>query len=95
VVRYLVWRASTEAERAEATRLFNTVAIQRLNLVNAEDAFAAEAQGDLIEARSREYLLAPDEDVVKVRRLLRTAFVSQLTDGERIDNPAGSLAFPV
>jgi len=94
VVRFLSWRARTEAERATATRLFNEVALPRLELVNAEDAFAAEAQGDLIEARSREYLLAPDEDVIKVRRLLRTAFVSQAQHGERIDNPAGSLAYP-
>ncbi len=95
VVRYLCWRAGTEAERAEATRLFNEVALPRLDRVNAEDAFAAEAQGDLLEARSQEYLLGPDEDVVKVRRLLRRAFVAQAADGERIDNPAGSLAYPV
>jgi phthalate 4,5-dioxygenase oxygenase subunit len=95
VVRYLAWRASTPEERAEATRLFNDVALERLDRVNAEDAFAAEAQGDLIEARSGEYLLSPDEDVIKVRRLLRSAFVSQVTQSERIDNPAGSLAYPV
>lgn len=95
VVRFLSWRASTEAERADATRLFNEVALPRLEQVNAEDAYAAEAQGELLQARSREYLLAPDEDVIKVRRLLRTAFVSQVEQGERIDNPAGSLAYPV
>ncbi|MDX3906262.1 MAG: Rieske 2Fe-2S domain-containing protein [Pigmentiphaga sp.] len=95
VVRYLAWRASTPAERAEATRLFNEVAIARLKQVSDEDAMAAEAQGDLIEARSREYLLGPDEDVVKVRRLLRTAFVTQITERSRIDNPAGALDYPV
>lgn len=95
VVRYLAWRATTAAERAEATRLFHAVALPRLNQVNAEDAFAAEAQGDLLEARSREYLLPPDEDVIKVRRLLRKAFLAQATGSERVDNPAGSLAYPV
>ncbi len=94
VVRYLAWRASTPEQRAEAEHLFNEVAIQRLRQVGAEDAFAAAAMGDLIEARSREYLLSPDEDVVKVRRMLRNAFVSQQS-AERIDIPAGALAYPV
>src|SRR5690606_28828856 len=95
VQRYLCWRASTEQERAAATRLFNEVALPRLKQVNAEDAFAAAALGDLIEARRQEYLLGPDEDVVKVRRLLRSAFVTQALEGQRIDNPAGALAYPV
>jgi len=95
VQRYLCWRAANEQERAEATRLFNEVALPRLTQVNEEDAFAAAALGDLIEARRQEYLLGPDEDVVKVRRLLRTAFVTQALEGQRIDNPAGALAYPV
>jgi phenylpropionate dioxygenase-like ring-hydroxylating dioxygenase large terminal subunit len=95
VARYLCWRATNEAERAEAARLFKEVALPRLTAVNAEDASAAEAQGDLIEARSREYLMAPDEDVVKVRRLLRNAFVAMRTGTDRLTNPVGALDFPV
>jgi phenylpropionate dioxygenase-like ring-hydroxylating dioxygenase large terminal subunit len=95
VVRYLAWRATSDAERAEASRIFNNVALPRLNLINEEDAFAAEAQGDLIEARSHENLLAPDEDVVKIRRLLRNAFLAQAQETRRIDNPDGALAYPV
>ncbi|HUF81998.1 MAG TPA: hypothetical protein VMN03_12740 [Burkholderiales bacterium] len=34
---------------------------------------AAEAQGDLIEARTHETLLAPDADMVKMRRLIADA----------------------
>ena len=42
---------------------------------------AGEVQGDLLEARRTENLLAPDEDVVKVRRMIARAFVNQLTAG--------------
>nr|WP_236589971.1 Rieske 2Fe-2S domain-containing protein [Ramlibacter aurantiacus] len=95
VVRYLAWRAGTEAERAEARRVFEVVARQRLEQVNLEDAFAAEAMGDVVEARAREVLMTPDEDVVKVRRLLNDAYLQPLTTGKRLDNPPGALAFPM
>jgi hypothetical protein len=66
-----------------------------LQKVGEEDAWAAEAQGDLLEARLNENLLAPDEDVVKVRRMIARAFVGQLTAGEREPIPAGALDCPV
>lgn len=94
VVRYLAWRAPDTAAREEATRIFNSVAAARLNQVNAEDAFAAEAMGDVIEARSRECLLTPDEDVIKVRRLLQQAFMAQAGKHERIDVTPAALAYP-
>jgi hypothetical protein len=95
VVRYLAWRASSQEEREKATRLFNDVARQRLAQVSAEDAAAAEALGDLVDARSHEYLLAPDADVIRVRRLLQSAYVSQVTDQQRLEIPASALAYPV
>jgi phenylpropionate dioxygenase-like ring-hydroxylating dioxygenase large terminal subunit len=95
VARYLAWRATTPEEREKATRLFNDVARHRLKQVSLEDAAAAEALGGLVDARSKEYLLGPDADVIKVRRLLRSAYVSQQTEGKRIDVPASSLAYPV
>lgn len=95
VVRYLAWRATTQAQRDEAKRVFETVALHRLNKVNEEDAFAAEAMGDVLEARAQECLVAPDEDVVKVRRMLHAAFTQAVTRDQRLDNPPGALAFPV
>jgi phenylpropionate dioxygenase-like ring-hydroxylating dioxygenase large terminal subunit len=94
VVRYLAWRAPDQAARDEATRIFNNVAAARLEQVNAEDALAAAAMGNVIDARSSEYLMAPDEDVVKVRRMLHQAFMSQAVKQERIDIPQGALAYP-
>src|SRR6185503_14722957 len=62
VVRFLTWRARTAHERQRATEAFETVAKTRIERVGAEDAAAAEAQGDLIEARLHESLLGPDAD---------------------------------
>lgn len=95
VVRYLAWRAATPQQRQEAQRVFDSVARERLERVNAEDAFAAEAMGDVLETRAQECLMAPDEDVVQVRRRLRDAFVRPITTGERLDNQPGALAFPL
>ena len=38
---------------------------------------------------------SPDEDVVRVRRMIASAFVDQLTAGTRQAVPAGALAYPV
>lgn len=95
VVRFLSWRASTAEERARIEKVFNDVALPRLQRVSAEDAFAAEAQGDVVEARRAENLLSPDVDLVRLRRLLRDAYVTQVTDSVRIAVPAGALRFPV
>ncbi|MCX7153828.1 MAG: hypothetical protein NT115_15325, partial [Proteobacteria bacterium] len=60
-----------------------------------EDAWAAEAQGDLLAARNSEFLLGPDEDVVRVRRMIAAAFVSQVSSGERHAVKPGALDCPV
>ena len=95
IVRFLSFRARNEAERAIAKKTFEEVAVQRLQKVNEEDAWAAKAQGDLVTARNTEFLLGPDEDVVKVRRMIATAFVSQHTGGVRHAVKAGALDCPV
>ncbi len=95
VVRFLSWRATTAEERARAKQVFEDVALQRLERVAAEDAWAAEAQGDLIEARSNECLLPPDADVVKVRRRIAEAFLAPLEKGARVPVPSSALVFPI
>jgi len=94
VVRFLTFRARTAEERARAKTTFESVALARLEKVAEEDAWAAEAQGDLLEARRHEFLLSPDEDVVHVRRMLARAFVNQAA-GMRDGVPAGALDCPV
>lgn len=95
IVRFLSFRAATAAERERATKTFEEIARHRLDKVNAEDKWAAEAQGDLIEARTHEHLLWPDQDVVAVRRMIEQAFVVQVQSEERHAVPAGALDFPV
>ena len=56
---------------------------------------AGEMQGDLLEARRSENLLAPDEDGVKVRRMIARACVNQVTAGSRNPIPPGALDCPV
>jgi len=52
--------------QARATRVFHDLALPRLQKVSAEDAFAAEAQGEVVTARQNEHLLSPDVDVVRI-----------------------------
>ncbi len=95
IVRYAVWRAATPDERVRATKVFNEVALPRLQKVSAEDAFACEAQGDVVEARLSEHLMAPDIDVANVRRLIRKAFLAP-GDGEgRIAVDRSALVYPL
>jgi phenylpropionate dioxygenase-like ring-hydroxylating dioxygenase large terminal subunit len=95
IVRYAVWRARTAEERETATRVFHDLALPRLQKVSAEDAFAAEAQGDVVTARQEEHLLAPDVDVVNVRRLIRKAFLSPIVEHTRVGVPDGALRYPL
>jgi nitrite reductase/ring-hydroxylating ferredoxin subunit len=95
IVRYAVWRARTAAERERATRVFRDLALPRLQKVSAEDAFAAEAQGDVVTARREENLMSPDVDVVNVRRLMRKAFLAPLMEHQRVGVPAGALVYPL
>jgi hypothetical protein len=95
IVRYAVWRARTPDEREKATRVFHDLALPRLQKVSAEDQFAAEAQGDVVTARQEENLMAPDIDVVNVRRLIRKAYVSPLTERQRVGIPSSALVYPL
>jgi phenylpropionate dioxygenase-like ring-hydroxylating dioxygenase large terminal subunit len=94
IVRFVSWRARTAEERARAEKVFRDVALPRLEKVAAEDQVAAEAQGDVVAARSQEFLFAADEDVVGVRRLIAKAFLSG-ANGERIAIGAGALVYPL
>jgi nitrite reductase/ring-hydroxylating ferredoxin subunit len=95
IARYAVWRARTDEERERATRVYRDLALPRLQKVSAEDAFAAEAQGDVATARQEENLMAPDIDVVNVRRLIRKAFLAPITEHRRIDVAQGALRYPL
>jgi phenylpropionate dioxygenase-like ring-hydroxylating dioxygenase large terminal subunit len=95
IVRFLSWRARTEEERARAQELFDKFAKARIEKVAMEDAAAAEAQGDLIEARLHEQLLGPDADVIKVRKLIAEAHVLPGRQGQRIGVSPQSLVYPV
>jgi hypothetical protein len=94
VVRFLCWRARTAEERERATQTFEGVARARLEKVAQEDAWAAEAQGDLIEARLHEHLLGPDADVVRVRKTMAEAHLRN-AKGERVEVSPRSLVFPL
>ena len=94
IVRFLTFRASSDAERARASNFFEAVVRDRIERVGEEDAWAAHAQGDLISARAHENLLSPDEDVVKVRRMIAAAHVDPLLGRPRHAIPGGALAFP-
>ena len=95
IVRYAVWRARTETERSQAAKVFQDVALPRLKKVSAEDAFAAEAQGEVVSARREEHLFKPDADVVNVRRLLRKAFLDPIKENRRVDIALGALLYPL
>lgn len=95
VVRFLTWRARSAQERERATEVFETVAKTRIERVGAEDAAAAEAQGDLIEARLHESLLGPDADVIKVRKQIAEAHVNAARNGRRAGVSARSLVYPL
>lgn len=94
IVRYAVWRGRNEEERARAQRIFEELTLPRFKQVSQEDAMVAEAQGDLVTARSNEYLLTPDADIVSIRRLIRQAFLTQ-SAGQRVAVPDGALVFPI
>jgi len=65
----------------------------RLEAISKEDAQIASAQGDLVTARSKEYLFEPDMDMYEVRRKIRDAFVEQ-ANGKRDAPTREALVFP-
>ena len=94
IERFLCFRAETDEERERATKIFNDVALPRLEKVGAEDKLVAESQGDLLNARAEEVLFTPDTDTVKMRRQIRDAFLAT-RDGKRVDVRSSALVFPV
>lgn len=94
VERYFCFRARTDAERETATKVFNDVALPRIQKVGEEDRLIAETQGDLVNARANEFLFEPDSDTVQLRRQIKDAFLS-LRSGHRTNVTKDSLVFPV
>jgi phenylpropionate dioxygenase-like ring-hydroxylating dioxygenase large terminal subunit len=94
VVRYVAQRARTAAERERWTRLFQDVVRHRLEGISREDALIAKAQGDLVSARSNEYLFEADVEVYQIRQRLKAAFLEQLA-GQRVAPPREALVYPV
>jgi len=93
-VRFLAWRATTDAERASRKKLWDEVVYQRQIEVSSEDKAIIETLGDLAESRSEEYLLYPDHDILAIRRKMADAFLSQM-DGTRPLPDKSALVYPV
>jgi phenylpropionate dioxygenase-like ring-hydroxylating dioxygenase large terminal subunit len=93
-VRFLTWRATTDAEREKRKRLWDEVVYQRQVEVSGEDKEIIETLEDLTPSRSEEYLLQPDQDVVAVRRKLANAFLMQMEEGTRPLSGKEALVYP-
>ena len=93
VVRFATWRAETEEERNRARQIFQDVTLPRFQRVSKEDAEIIKGL-DLAAARSDEFLFESDMDLVRMRRRLRDAYLSQLED-VRMPVPDGAMVFPV
>jgi hypothetical protein len=93
-VRFLTWRATTDAERAQRKKLWDDVVYQRQIEVSGEDKAIIETLGDLAESRSEEYLLHPDHDILAIRRKMADAFLSQI-EGTRAAPDKSALVYPV
>lgn len=93
-VRFLTWRATSDEQRTQRTRLWNEVVHRRQIEVAAEDRAIVETLGDLAESRSEEFLFYPDQDVLRVRRKLSDAFLAQ-REGRRPMPTRDAFVFPV
>jgi phenylpropionate dioxygenase-like ring-hydroxylating dioxygenase large terminal subunit len=94
VVRFLTWRAGDEAQRAKRKKLWDDIVFQRQLEVSGEDKAIVETLGDLVESRAEEYLLFPDQDVIKIRRHVADGFIEQL-EGRRTVPGKDDLMCPV
>lgn len=94
IQRFVVQRATSNDARKRWENLFTDVVRPRLENISREDALIAEAQGDLVTARTQEHLFEPDSSMFEVRQWIKNAFLAQL-DGARIGPTAASLAWPV
>jgi hypothetical protein len=93
-IRFVSFRAETDEERDACKKFYDEIALPRSLKVSTEDAFISEAQGTLEEARNGEFLFAPDEDTLRLRRLLKKAFLDQY-DGNRIPVTKQTMLFPL
>lgn len=94
VQRFLAWRVKKPEDRTRIEQIYNDIALPRLLAIAAEDRIVAEAQGELVAARSDEYLFKPDRDAVRIRRYLKDAFLAQ-RDGGRVPVRQEGMVFPV
>lgn len=93
-VRFLTWRATSEEARTKITKLWDEVVFQRQIEVSGEDKAIIETLGDLTEARSEEFLLQPDLDILPVRRAMADAFLMQM-EGQRLLPTTDALVYPI
>jgi phenylpropionate dioxygenase-like ring-hydroxylating dioxygenase large terminal subunit len=81
--RYAAWRAEGQEERVRLKQHFEAIVKPRQLRTSAEDRIMASAGGDLVELRKNELLLAPDRDMMRIRRRIAAAFTSQKLSGRR------------
>lgn len=93
-VRFVSWRVRDEKHVEEITRLWNDVVYPRQLAVAGEDQMIIETLGDLAESRSEEMLLAPDQDIIRVRRKIAEAYLAQ-EKGHRPTSGNDDFVFPV
>jgi phenylpropionate dioxygenase-like ring-hydroxylating dioxygenase large terminal subunit len=93
-VRIVTLRAGTDAERMRAAKLWDEVIGPRQRDIAAEDKVMAESLGDFAESRAEEFLLPPDRDMLKVRRMMADAFLAPLR-GERPMPTKAALIYPL
>ncbi len=100
VFRYATWRAEEQEERVRLKQHFEAIVKPRQLKTSAEDKMMAAAAGDLVESRKNELLLSPDRDMIRIRRRITAAFISQKLSGRRAPEDemtpsAETLVFPV
>ena len=93
-MRFVSFRAETDKERDACAKFYDEIALPRSLKVSAEDGFISEAQGTLEEARNGEFLFAPDEDTLRLRRLLKQVFLDEC-DGKRVPVTKETMLFPI
>jgi phenylpropionate dioxygenase-like ring-hydroxylating dioxygenase large terminal subunit len=81
--RYAAWRAEGQEERVRLKQHFEAVVKPRQLKTSAEDRMMASVSGDLVESRRNELLLAPDRDMIRIRRRIAAEFTSQKLSGRR------------
>jgi phenylpropionate dioxygenase-like ring-hydroxylating dioxygenase large terminal subunit len=81
--RYVAWRAEGQEERVRLKQHFEAIVKPRQLKISAEDRMMASVSGDLVESRRNELPLAPDRDMIRIRRRIAAAFTSQKLSGRR------------